>query len=410
MRSAIVLGAGMVGVATALHLQRRGWSVALVDRKGPGEETSYGNAGIIQSEALKPYPMPHDLVSLARIAMGRTNDVRYQIASLPLHAGPLLRYWWNSFPAQYEKISAAYARIIAHAANEHDELIRESGAGNLVQRDGYRVLHREQAEFDADVAAAEALRTEFGAKFSVLTPRDLAQAEPALIDTGLGGLHWQEPWTVSNPGALVLAYANLFERLGGTILEGDAETFAAKDGGWSVTTNSGPIDAEAAVVALGPWSPEFLKRFGYRFLMVRKRGYHRHYAGGSPLRQPLRDAAFGYVMAPMAKGLRITTGAELSTPDAGLTPIQLELAEAAARKLIDLGKPVEPEPWLGTRPCMPDMLPVLGRARAHPRLWMHFGHGHQGFTLGPTTARILAEMMSGEEPAVDPYAYRPDRF
>jgi D-amino-acid dehydrogenase len=410
MRSAIVLGAGMVGVATALHLQRRGWSVALVDRKGPGEETSYGNAGIIQSEALKPYPMPHDLVSLARIATGRTNDVRYQIASLPLHAGSLLRYWWNSFPARYEKISAAYARIIAHAAGEHDELIRESGAGNLVQRDGYRVLHREQAAFDADVAAAEALRAEFGAKFSVLTPRDLAEAEPALIDTGLGGLHWQEPWTVSNPGALVMAYANLFERLGGTILEGDAETLAAKGGGWSVTTSSGLIDAEAAVVALGPWSPEFLKRFGYRFSMVRKRGYHRHYAGGSPLRQPLRDAAFGYVMAPMAKGLRITTGAELSAPDAGLTPIQLELAEAAARKLIDLGKPVEPEPWLGTRPCMTDMLPVFGPARGQAGLWMHFGHGHQGFTLGPTTARILAEMMSGEEPAVDPYAYRPDRF
>jgi D-amino-acid dehydrogenase len=400
----------MVGVATALHLQRRGWSVALVDRKEPGQETSYGNAGIIQSEALKPYPMPHDWLSLARIAMGRTNDVRYNIAALPHHVGPLVRYWWNSLPAQHEKISAAYARIIAHAATAHDELIRESGAGNLVQRDGYRVLHRKQVEFDEDVAAAEALRAAFGAKFSVLTARELGAAEPGLIDTGLGGLHWQDPWTVSNPGALVTAYAELFERLGGKILVGDAETLAARGSGWSIATSNGPIDAEAAVVALGPWSPEFLKRFGYRFAMVRKRGYHWHYAGGGPLRQPLRDAAFGYVMAPMAKGLRITTGAELSAPNAGLTPIQLASAEAAARKLIDLGKPVEPEPWLGTRPCMTDMLPVLGPAAGKPGLWMHFGHGHQGFTLGPATARILAELMSGEEPVVDASAYRPDRF
>jgi D-amino-acid dehydrogenase len=410
MKSAIVLGAGMVGVATALHLKRRGWQVALVDRKGPGQETSYGNAGIIQSEALKPYPMPHDWLSLARIAMGRTNDVRYNIAALPHHVGPLLRYWWNSLPTQHEKISAAYARIIAHAAGAHDELIRESGAGNLVQRDGYRVLHREQAAFDEDVAAAEALQKAFGAKFSVLTARELAQAEPALIETGLGGLHWQDPWTVSNPGALVMAYAELFERLGGKILAGDADTLAQRSGGWSVATSIGPIDAEAAVVALGPWSPEFLKRFGYRFAMVRKRGYHRHYAGGSPLRQPLRDAAFGYVMAPMEKGLRITTGAELSAPDAGLTPIQLASAERAARELIDLGKPVEPEPWLGTRPCMTDMLPVLGPAAGRAGLWMHFGHGHQGFTLGPVTARILAELMSGEGPVVDPSPYRPDRF
>ena len=410
MRSAIVLGAGMVGVATALHLQRRGWSAAIVDRKGPGQETSYGNAGIIQSEALKPYPMPHDWLSLTRIAMGRTNDVRYNLAALPHHLGPLLRYWWNSLPSQHAKISAAYARIIEHAASEHDELIRASGAGNLVQRDGYRVLHREQAAFDADVAAAEALRAEFGTKFGVLTAGELARAEPGLIDSGLGGLHWQDPWTVSNPGALVTAYANLFERQGGKVFVGDAETLVARGSGWSVTTDAGPIDAEAAVIALGPWSPEFLKRFDYRFSMVRKRGYHRHYAGGSPLHQPLRDAAFGYVMAPMAKGLRITTGAELSAPDAGLTPIQLESAEAAARTLIDLGAPVEPEPWLGTRPCMTDMLPVLGPATPHPGLWMHFGHGHQGFTLGPTTARILAELMSGETPVVDPAAYRPDRF
>jgi D-amino-acid dehydrogenase len=410
MRSAIVLGAGMVGVATALHLNRRGWSVAIVDRKGPGQETSYGNTGIIQSEALKPYPMPHDWLSLARIATGRTNDIRYNLAALPHHVGPLLRYWWNSLPSRHAKISAAYAPIIAHAASEHDELIRASGAGNLVQRDGYRVLHRKPVEFDADVAAAETLRSAFGTRFSVLTAGDLARAEPGLIDTGLGGLHWQDPWTVSNPGALVTAYADLFERQGGEILVGDADTLVARGGGWSVMSSTGRIDAEAAVVALGPWSPEFLKRFDYRFAMVRKRGYHRHYAGGSPLRLPLRDAAFGYVMAPMAKGVRITTGAELAAPDAGLTPIQLKSAEAAARSLIDLGAPVEPEPWLGTRPCMTDMLPVVGAAAGRPGLWMHFGHGHQGFTLGPITARLLAELMSGEEPVVDPAAYRPDRF
>src|SRR5437667_5458612 len=95
MRTVIVVGAGMVGVASALHLQRRGWSVVLVDRKPPGRETSYGNTGIIQSEAVRPYPMPRDLNSLAAIAMRRTNDVHYDIASLPQHVAPLLRYWWH---------------------------------------------------------------------------------------------------------------------------------------------------------------------------------------------------------------------------------------------------------------------------------------------------------------------------
>jgi len=208
----------------------------------------------------------------------------------------------------------------------------------------------------------------------------------------------------------VTSYAELFVRRGGKLLRGDATTLSQQGSGWAVVTDEGRIEAEAVVVSLGPWSPTFLKRFGYDIPMVRKRGYHRHYTGGAPLDLPLRDAAFGYLMNPMAKGVRITTGAELSEPDAELTPVQLGKAEAAARQLIDLGKPVEPEPWLGTRPCMPDMLPVVGETAQHKGLWLHFGHGHQGFTLGPATGRILAEMMSGEAPSVDVTACAPARF
>jgi D-amino-acid dehydrogenase len=410
MKSAIVIGAGMVGVTTALHLQKRGWSVALVDRKEPGRETSYGNAGIIQSEALRPYPMPHSWRELSKIATGRTNDVRYHFASLSDHVGPLLRYWWHSFPAAHARASAAYAELIACAVREHERLILESGSGNLVRRNGFRVLHREQAAFDAEVLAAEALRQAYGVKFSILTSRELRQAEPGLTEGGVGGLHWQEPWTVSSPGALVSAYADLFTRAGGSILRGEAQTLRPSQNRWSLVTEAGEIDAEAVVVALGPWSPELLKRFGYRISMVRKRGYHRHYAGGSPLDLPLRDAANGYVLAPMQNGVRITTGAELTSPDGKPDLTQLAHAEQAARKLIELGHPVEPEPWFGTRPCMPDMLPVIGRAPRHQGLWLNFGHGHQGFTLGPTTGRLIAELMSGEPPVVDPDPYRPDRF
>ena len=410
MKSAIVLGAGMVGVATAVHLQKRGWSVALVDRKEPGRETSYGNAGIIQSEALRPYPMPHGWGELLKIATGRTNDVRYHLASLPEHIGPLFRYWWNSFPAGHERASAAYAAIIAHAVGEHEHLILESGSGNLVRRNGFRVLHREQAALDSEAAAAEALRKAYGVKFSILTSRELVQAEPGLTEGGVGGLHWQEPWTVSSPGALVSAYADLFTRSGGSILRGEAQTLRQVQSGWSLVTEAGEIEAAAIVVALGPWSPELLKRFGYRIPMVRKRGYHRHYSGGSPLDLPLRDAANGYVMAPMQNGVRITTGAELTSYDGKSDPEQLAYAEQAARKLIDLGRPVEPEPWFGTRPCMPDMLPVIGAAAQHKGLWLNFGHGHQGFTLGPTTGRLVAELMSGEQPIVDPHPYSPDRL
>ncbi|MEY9104588.1 D-amino-acid dehydrogenase [Bradyrhizobium yuanmingense] len=301
MNSAIVLGAGMVGVATAIHLQQRCWSVTLIDRKQPGCETSYGNAGIIQSEALRPYAMPHDWRELVEIATGRTNDVRCRLAALPYHLGPLFRYWWHSFPNQHARVSAVYARIIALAAREHELLIRQSRADHLIRRDGFRVLHRDQAALDAAARGASALHEAYGVKFRVLSSIDLKQAEPALTDTGVGGLHWLEPWTASDPGALVTAFAGLFTRLGGRIVLGDAQNLSESNGGWSIATEDGRAEAQAAVVALGPWSPGLLRRFGYRFSMLRKRGYHRHYVEGSSLDLPLCDAADGYVLAPMSK-------------------------------------------------------------------------------------------------------------
>jgi D-amino-acid dehydrogenase len=410
MRSAIVLGGGMVGVSAALHLQRRCWSVTLVDRKAPGQETSYGNAGIIQSEAVRPYPMPRDLASLAKIAAGLTNDVRYRLTSLPQHVEPLLRYWWNSAPKRHREAIAAWARLIAYAIPEHDVLIREAHADNLIRRAGYGLLHRDPAAFELAVATAEENRREFGVQFRVLSGAELAKAEPLLRDDLPGAIHWLEPWTVSDPGSLVSAYADLFERLGGSILHGDAQKLRESSSGWSVDTDEGRIDAANVVVSLGPWSPDLLQKFGYRVPLVRKRGYHMHYQGGVSLDLPLVDTAMGYAMAPMAKGIRITTGAELTGPDAPATPIQLAAAEAAARGLLDLGSRVEPEPWFGTRPCTPDMLPVLGPAPRHRGLWVNFGHGHQGLTLGPATGRLLAELMSSEMPSIDAAPYRLDRF
>jgi D-amino-acid dehydrogenase len=112
----------------------------------------------------------------------------------------------------------------------------------------------------------------------------------------------------------------------------------------------------------------------------------------------------------MARGIRLTTGAELTSPDAPATPVQLAYAESEARNLINLGSRVEPEPWFGTRPCTPDMLPVLGPAPRHRGLWLNFGHGHQGLTLGPATGRLLAEMMDGETSSIDTSPYGLDRF
>jgi D-amino-acid dehydrogenase len=155
-----------------------------------------------------------------------------------------------------------------------------------------------------------------------------------------------------------------------------------------------------------------LRAQGVRVPLGWKRGYHMHYRteGNATLTRPVIDAERGYCITPMTKGIRLTTGAEFASRDAPPSPVQLTRAEAAARDIFPLGEAQEPEAWLGRRPCLPDMVPVIGRTPGKPGLWLAFGHHHLGFTLGPVTGRLVAEMMTGETPFTDPSPYRIDRF
>jgi D-amino-acid dehydrogenase len=411
----LVLGAGMVGVSSALALQLRGHQVTLVDRRPPGRETSYGNAGIIQREAVEPYAFPRDMRMLARIATGISNDAHIHWVDLPGLAPCLWKYWRASAPRRYAPIVRAYSALIAHCLDEHAPWIETAGAADLVQREGFLQVYRSPRAFEAAAAQATAVAREHGLECALLDGSALAAAQPALRKRMAGAVHWREPWTVRDPGELVARYGRLFESRGGLVVTGDATTLTARGAHWSVDVvdaagRAGTVKAAQAVIALGPWSERLTRRLGYHLPLFVKRGYHRHYAGQGAPGMPVFDVERGYVLAPMTRGMRITTGAEFARLGAVATPVQLRRAERYANELVELGEPAEREPWLGARPCTADMLPVIGPAPRHAGLWFHFGHAHQGFTLGPATGRLVAEMISGERPFVDPAPYRAERF
>ncbi|MDH7793955.1 MULTISPECIES: FAD-dependent oxidoreductase [unclassified Beijerinckia] len=393
MPDVLVLGAGMVGVSTALALQAQGQEVILVDRTSPGRETSYGNAGLIQAEAAEPYAFPRDLASLLRTIFKRGNDVNYHLDALSDQWRPLWGYFRASAPARHEAISRSYAKLTRRSTADHAPLIAAAGAENLIRRDGFRKVFRSTSEFEHGAAHAERVSRQYDLALRVMNSAELAAAEPALKITCAGACHWLDSWSCIDPGGLTQAYADLFVARGGRVQTADAGSLQQDGRMWSVGVSWGRLAARHAVVALGPWSPLLLEKLGYRIPLLRKRGYHRHYKGGDALNLPMLDVENGTALSPMTAGFRVLTGAEIARLDAPPTPVQMVRAEKAARELLNLGEPVEAEPWLGTRPCMPDMLPLVGAAPRHEGLWFHFGHGHQGFTLGPTTAALLAEEM-----------------
>jgi D-amino-acid dehydrogenase len=405
----VVLGAGIVGVCVAVHLQKRGRQVALVDRKLPGNETSFGNAGLIQREGVYPYAFPRGLDTLLRYARNQSADVRYHADAILKTAPFLWQYWRNSHPARHAAIAKSYATLIEHCVSEHRALAADADASALLRPIGWMKVFRTAAARDAELRLAEQWHREYEVEFEALDAARLQQMEPDLDKTLLGGLRYPASDSVSDPNALVTAYARYFEALGGRFFIGDADTL--RDA-WQVDTEAGTISASSAVVALGPWSDRASTRLGYRLPLAVKRGYHMHYEpqGTARLNHPVLDAEGGYVLAPMARGIRLTTGAEIADLDAPKTPAQLAAVEPIARTLFPLGKRLDDEPWMGRRPCTSDMMPIIGPAKKHADLWFAFGHAHHGLTLGPITGRLIAEMMTGEETVVDPRPFSVERF
>ncbi|MBB1593930.1 FAD-binding oxidoreductase [Achromobacter sp. UMC46] len=403
----VVLGAGIVGVCTALHLVARGRSVTLLDRRGPGEETSYGNAGLIERASVIPYAFPRDWRSLWRYARNNTPDVSYHPRFLPRVAPWLLRYWWHSSPARLARAADAMLPLIERSVAEHDALKDDAQLSHLFRRNGWIDGVRTEAGLARAIAEADALAS-YGLNYRVLDRQALSALEPSLSARMVGAVHWLDPVNVSDPGAVTRGYAALFQQRGGHLARGDARSLKAAPGkGWQVQGDDGVIEARDVVVALGPWSPDVLRPLGYRIPMAVKRGYHQHFAleDGAALSHPVADIESGFVVTPMTLGVRLTTGAEFAARDAPPSPIQIQRTRVLAGQLLPLGAAVEHEPWMGCRPCMPDMRPVIGPAPRHAGLWMAFGHAHHGFTLGPVTGKLLASLITGQAPEFDPAPY-----
>ena len=407
----MVLGAGIVGTSIAVHLAKRGLSVALIDRQGAGEGTSYGNAGIIEGNTIFPPAFPSNFAELARIALKRSPVVNY-------HLGHLFRVapWLNAFriasqPAHLRETAGLMRPLFGRAVAEHEAMAAEAGAERYFNRRGWLKLYRSDQTFAA-LSGEFDLAAQLGIA-NVPLDRAGAQAlEPAVRGVFRHAVHWTGAVSVTNPLALTRAYASHYAARGGMVLTGDARTLHRTGSYWRVETDSGPIDSADAVLALGPWAPDVLDRLGIKLPLAVKRGYHLHFhpEQGASLARPVLDAENGYVLAPMEQGIRLTTGVEFAARDAQPTPVQLDRALPAAREVFPLGERIEPNAWLGARPCFPDSRPVISRAPRQGGIWLAFGHAHWGLTLGPVTGRLIAEMMTGATPFCDPKPYSAERF
>lgn len=407
MSEIAVFGAGFVGLSTAISLRQQGKDVILVDKETLGAGASYGNAGVIQSEAMVPYAMPRELPVLLRILLGLDTSVALRFPGVLLLIKPLASYFFNSAPKHVAQAALSYSKLIEQSTQAHFDLAEQAGAQAQFRSGGYRLRFTQAREMDSTLRSFSEMARAYDLPLSVLSPEAFAKAEPGVADTGIGALEWSAPHHVERPDQLLQSYFEYFLSIGGGLIQGDALSLIANRSGWSFTGAQGAHTAEQVVIATGAQTVQIAKHLGGRVPIVPKRGYHAVLSGGRRLNAPLVDAEFGFVYSPQGDCIRVATGAELGGKAAKSNSRQLTAAINQAAHLF--GTDTTPATtWSGLRPCMSDMLPVMGKSQRHKGLWFNFGHGHQGLTMGPLAGNLLANGLLGHQeldPALSPARY-----
>ena len=405
----IVLGAGIVGVSAAYAARERGFSVTLVDRREPGGETSYGNAGVLSSGSIFPNNSPALFAKLPRYLSNNDAALRWSPAWGVRHTHWLARYLANATAARLEPRATALRGLSGASLKLHREWLVKAGAATRLRETGWLKAWRSNgiaaARTEQQMLARHHVRSE------ILDAQALRDLEPDIVPAYEVGLLLTESASVDSPGNTVKAYARMFADRGGTVLNHEVDAIAPEAGGWLVRHAGGALSARHVVVALGPWSADLLRPLGLRVPLAFERGYHQEFEANPArrLRRPIYDVDGSFIMSPMEQGIRVTSGVELTARDAPSSLAQIEAAVPLARGVVEFGDAVGPV-WRGARPTLPDSLPMIGAAPGHAGLWLAFGHQHIGFATGPATGAAIADLILGARPSFDTQPFSPARY
>jgi len=409
-RSITVLGAGSVGVGTAIHLQQRGWQVTLIDREKPASRTSYGNAGVVNASSFIPLNNAGLWKSIPKFLKNNQPQLRYSWARIIRDMPWLVQFLKHANKTDTEETSTALYALCAQALEEHQAFMQRAGNMSRLTERGWLKVFRQGTGYNRKGVDA-ALHERFGVTVDTLTSEEVYDLEPSLKKIYACGFLLRDSAQINNPGQLVKEYVEQFVKDGGSVKELNIDTLSF-DGKEFLLQGKESHRAEHLVVAAGPWSADVLKPLGYKVMLGVERGYHQHFhaADGANLNRTLHDVDAGFILAPMEQGLRLTTGVELALRDAPSNTSQLEQVIPRMKEAFPVTGPTDDPIWRGERPTLPDSRPIIDKAPAHENLWLAFGHQHIGLMSGPITGKILAQRISGETPEIDLTPFKASRW
>ncbi|MCU9837343.1 FAD-binding oxidoreductase [Ruegeria sp. WL0004] len=406
-----VLGAGIVGICTALALTERGIKVTLIDRDEPGQATSFGNAGIISPWSVVPQSMPGIWKKVPGWLLDPLGPVTVRPSYLPRLAPWGLRFLWQGREQKVRQISPAMDLLNRDCIALFRRHLAGTGHEDLIRDSYYVHAYRDPDAARLDTLDAE-LRQAIGADLQRISADDLLALEPALSPEFRAAILIKGQARALSPGRVGKVLAEKLQRMGGEIRRATVQAILPLEGGgWSVGTDQGEMTVPRLVLAMGVWSAELLRPLGIRIPLEAERGYHVCFTRpGITLNHSVMDADMKFVASTMEDGLRVAGTAEFAGLDAPVNEKRLKgLVELAKRLSPDLNS-TDYTTWSGQRPSLPDSLPCIGEIEGFPGLIAAFGHSHYGLMMAPKTGELVADIATGRKANTDLSPFRVLRF
>ena len=407
----VIVGAGIVGLASAYKLVEAGRSVLLIDRKGMAEETSRGNAGAFAFSDIMPLATKDVLRKLPRWLSDPLGPFTVRPEYLAQIMPWMLRFWRAGWPDRVAAGIKAQGALMRLARTEMDALVASAGLGGLVHSDGVLEFYESEGELRAAQGEIDAKARE-GIEVRVVRGAEMAELQPGIDGRFVAATFIPKWQTVSDPYDFALAVGKAATDRGATFRKGEVRALRPLGDGVVVEFDDGTmLTARKVVVASGAWSKTLTTPLGDLIPLDTERGYNTTLPPGAfDLRRQLVFPGHGFVVTPLSTGVRIGGAVELG----GLSlPPNFRRSESMLKKAAKFMPGLRTEggtQWMGFRPSLPDSLPAIGRSRPSPHILYAFGHGHLGLTQSAATGKLIAELVTGAAPSLDLSPFSPQRF
>ena len=406
-----VLGAGIVGICTALSLAERGFRVAMLDRNPPAEGASFGNAGSLSPWSCVPQSMPGLWKSVPKWLLDPEGPIAVRLGYLPTFLPWAVRFLQAGREEGLNHIADAMMALTRPTVDLYRKHLAGTGGEALVKDSVYVHVFRNAADADLSKLGWR-LRRDRQVPLEVVTGDAVREVEPALSPEFEAAVLIKQQGRALDPGGIGKTLAEKAQRMGVTFERRRIDRLVPQpDGAWTIETDAGPVPAKRVVVAIGAWSGKLLAPLGVKVALEAERGYHLIFKDpGVVLNNAIMNVDAKFVVSSMNMGVRCAGTAEFAGADAAPDYRRARVFKRLVKRMFPDINTEDTVEWMGARPSTPDSIPCLGEIPGRRNLYAAFGHGHTGLTMAPKTGEALAMLIAGEKVDIDLSPYRVDRF